>query len=242
MKLGKLPPRLDPRTLRMARYMTPELPPPPAAVDWTRGMGDDFGMMLNDRIGCCTCSTPGHMVQVFSAANGARIDIPDAAILKAYKDVSGYDGTDESDRGAVVLDVLRYWKNVGIGGHKILGFAAVDLKNRIHTMQAIHVFGGIYLGASLPESIDRQETWRVDLGDAGDGRASLGGHAFSAHSYDEHGPRGITWARRQPTTWPFLDAYSDEAFVVVSEEWADANGAPSGFDRDQLLADIRAVS
>ena len=36
-RLGKLPPRLDPRTLKLAKYLAPGLPKPPAALDWTQG-------------------------------------------------------------------------------------------------------------------------------------------------------------------------------------------------------------
>lgn len=221
--------------------MTPELPPPPAERDWTSKVSK-FGMMLNDQLGDCTCATAGHMIQVFTAANGHQVDIPDAAILKAYEDVGGYvPGDPSTDNGAVVLDLLNYWRTTGIGGHKILGYAAVDLKNRVHTMQAIDIFGGIYLGASLPESIERQASWHIDLDDDGAGIASLGGHAFSAHSYTRHGTTGVTWANPQDASWAWMDAYVDEAYVVVTEDWADADGAPSGFNRDQLLADMRAV-
>jgi hypothetical protein len=47
-KLGKLPPRHDHRTLMLAKY-TVALPPPPAAVDWSRKL-DHLGMMKNDTL------------------------------------------------------------------------------------------------------------------------------------------------------------------------------------------------
>ncbi len=64
MKLGKLAARRDPRTLRLARYLAPALPPPPAQVDYTCGV-KDWGMMLNDRLGCCTIAAVGHAVQAW---------------------------------------------------------------------------------------------------------------------------------------------------------------------------------
>jgi hypothetical protein len=52
MRLGKFPRRHDRRTLKMARYLTAALPPAPASADWTSGI-TDWGMMLNDQLGCC---------------------------------------------------------------------------------------------------------------------------------------------------------------------------------------------
>ena len=55
----------------MARYLASGLPPAPPAVDYTRGI-TDFGMMLNDRLGCCTIAAVGHGVQVWRLnASGA---------------------------------------------------------------------------------------------------------------------------------------------------------------------------
>lgn len=243
-KLGKLEAVHDPRTLRIARYMTPDLPPPPDMVDWHAGV-DDFGMKLNDQLGDCTCATAAHMIEIFGAANGREIVIPDASVLRAYQDVGGYvPGRPETDQGAYVLDLLRYWRTDGFVDengtvHKILGFAAVDLKDELQVMQSIAIFGGIYWGFGLPRSIDRQETWSIDLGADGAKIGSLGGHATSSHSYRRGvGLECVTWARRQPMTWPWAYGYADEAFVVVSEDWADSDGAPNGLDKDRLLSDL----
>ena len=56
VKLGKRPRRHDPRTLQLARYLkgAGQVPPlqPPASVDYTQGI-KNWGMMLNDQLGCC---------------------------------------------------------------------------------------------------------------------------------------------------------------------------------------------
>lgn len=245
VKLGKLPPRHDTRTLRFARYAAPDMPAPPPMVEWDTE-ARDFGMLLNDQLGDCTCATIGHMRKVFNAANGRQLRVVDDAILEAYKAVGGYvPGRLETDNGAYAIDALNYWRNVGVGGDKILGYAAVDLKNRTHFMQGIAWFGGVYLGVALPRTAESQSDWHVAAsgmrGDPAPG--SWGGHAMSAHAYQvDVGLRGITWGGRQPMSWAWLDAYCDEAYVVVSEEWADADGAPPGFDKDRLLRDILAVS
>src|SRR5580658_8869232 len=57
-KLGKKAPKIDSRTLRLAKYLT-AVPPPPASCDWTKGV-TEWGMMLNDALGDCTCAAIGH--------------------------------------------------------------------------------------------------------------------------------------------------------------------------------------
>jgi hypothetical protein len=59
MHLGKRPKRHDPRTLKLARYMTGTLPPAPSQVDYAHGIAD-WGMMLNDKLGCCTIPPSSH--------------------------------------------------------------------------------------------------------------------------------------------------------------------------------------
>ena len=42
----------------------------------------------------------------------------------------------DTDRGAVELDVLRYWRKTGIGGTKIDAFMALEPKNHLHVQAA----------------------------------------------------------------------------------------------------------
>lgn len=205
-------------------------------------------MMLNDRYGCCTCATPGHMIQVATAANGKQVTIPDAEILRAYKAINpGFREDDPgTDTGAFVVDALDYWRDQGFRDaagrvHKILGRATVDMANPLEVMQGVARFGGVYFGLGLPLSAQDQASWRVDLGAAGAEVGSWGGHATSLHAYRRgHEGTFITWGADQPATFPWIYAYADEAYVVVTEDWADADGAPNGLDKAQLLADLRA--
>lgn len=244
-RLGKKEARVVPGALKLSKYLTPSLPPAPPRRDWTLALGR-IGQMLNDVEGDCTCATPGHMIQVFTSANGRQVDIPDEVIDAMYRRISGYDGTPETDQGAFVVDALADWKKNGLQDstgrvHKILGSADVSLGNREHFKQAIDCFGGVYLGVSLPLSAQDQANWTLALGDGDSGRGSWGGHATSAHHYDENGLWVVTWGILQRLSWPWLDVYCDEAHAVVTEDWADSDGAPSGFDKATLLADLTAV-
>ena len=139
MKLGKLPPRHDGRTLQLARYMK-ALPPPPAAVDWTKGI-TAFGMMLNDALGDCTIAGCGHAVQIWTANLGAEITVPDPTVEQFYEEWDGYDPADPStDQGGVELDVLNSWRQGGFAGHILTGFADPHPANLEAVRQAIEPF------------------------------------------------------------------------------------------------------
>jgi hypothetical protein len=126
MRLGKRPRRHDGRTLKLARYMAPALPKPPANVDYTRGV-TEWGMMLNDSLGCCTIAAVAHAVQTWTANASAELTVPDSAILQYYEQWDGYNPADaDSDQGGVELDVLKSWRQQGFSGHGLDAFVAIE--------------------------------------------------------------------------------------------------------------------
>jgi hypothetical protein len=126
-KLGKKAVRHDPRTLKLARY-TAALADPPTECNLT-GKITDLGMMLNDALGDCTCASIGHMVQAWTAEDGAQVIIADADIEKAYEAFCGYrPGDPSTDQGGIELDVLNGWRQVGVAGHQITAYAALQVQ------------------------------------------------------------------------------------------------------------------
>lgn len=242
-KLGRLPTRHDPRTLKLASYTAP-LPAIPDMKNWGVVSGD-WGMMRNDELGDCTIAAAGHMVLLDTAARGTPVRIEDCEIVRAYAAVSGYTPGDPStDNGAVELNVLNYWRQLGIGGHKILGYAAVPLNNRLALRQAIYLFGAVYAGVELPRTAQDQDVWNVDP-DGGEDSApgSWGGHAVPLVGYDTHALACITWGEPKWLTDDWWAKYGSEAYVVISEDWAPPGGvAPNSFNMDQLKADLAAIT
>jgi hypothetical protein len=237
-RLGKLPPRHDPRTLMLAKY-TAALPPSPAAVDWSRKL-DHLGMMKNDTLGDCTCAAVGHMIQTWTSQTAGQAIIPDVDIVGLYERACGYDPSDpDSDQGGVEIDVLNYWRRNGVDGHGLDAFAAVSRRHHADVKDAVWLFGGAYIGIALPLSAQSQQVWDVPPGGpAGDGASgSWGGHAVPVIAYDAGGLTCITWGALKRMTWAFWDAYCDEAYACLSRDWAAAK-APSGFDWAALDADL----
>jgi hypothetical protein len=246
-RLGKLPPRFDPRTLRFARYLERELAPPPTSVDYATPV-KNWPMMGNDTTGDCTCAAAGHMVEEWTANTGKARILTDSAILTAYAHFSGGD----PERGASMLDVLNFWRQTGIGGDRILAYAQLEPRNASEAQDAIYLFGNCYLGLALPDFAVAPGTdflatpWSVPpqgaVGNAAPNPEN--GHCVPLVAYDARNAWAVTWGALKPMTWQFFVTYMDEAFAVLSPDWINTKlgRSPSGFDLAGLEQDLKAVT
>ena len=81
-KLGKLPVRHDARTFKLANYVR-ALPKAPAVVDWTTKV-PNYGMLCNDRLGCCVIAGMMHLAMQQRAFAGLPVVVPsDADVIAA---------------------------------------------------------------------------------------------------------------------------------------------------------------
>lgn len=242
MRLGRKAIKRDTRTLAFGNYLTPALPPPPPAADWSKGM-TDFGMMLNDTLGDCTIAGCGHAVQVWTANTGTETTLPDSSILAAYEQWDGYDPNDpDTDQGGIELDVLNDWRKNGLAGHSLLAYADPSVASLDEIRQSIALFGGVYIGLSLPLTAQTQDVWDV-VADGGVHAepGSWGGHCVYVPSYDQNGFTCITWGKMKTMTLAFWNQYCDEAHTLLGQDWLTTKGSPVGFDQAQLLSDLKAL-
>lgn len=252
MRLGRKALKTDSRTLMLARYMTSTLKPPPAKCDWTKGI-TEWGMMLNgpeptepqfpNGLGDCTIAGLAHAIQVWTANNGSMTTVPDATILSYYEKFDGYvPGNPKTDNGGVELDVLNNFQKNGFAGHPLLAFADPKVANLTQVRQAISLFGGLYIGLSLPVTAQSQKVWDVSAkGGANAKPGSWGGHCVFVAAYDQKTFTCITWGKPQAMTVAFWNKYCDEAHALLSPMWISAKGAPNGFNLAQLKADLQAI-
>jgi hypothetical protein len=246
LKLGKVVARHDPRTLLLASYITPTLPTPPASFDLTSKV-HAWGMMDNDQIGDCTCAAAGHLIMEWTANAGKKMVTPtDKQIVAAYSAVTGYNPvTGANDNGANEIDILNYWRQTGIAGHKIGAFMALEPSNHNHVMDSVYIFEGCYIGVQLPKSaqpqVQNHQPWSVPPGGpVGDGApGSWGGHAIPVVAYDARGVTVVTWGALQTMTWSFWEVYCDEAYAILSKDYLTGRSTtPEGFSLKQLQADL----
>lgn len=246
-KLGKHRPKIDSRTLKFGSYLTSQLAPPPASVDYANPV-TTWPMMGNDQYGDCTCAAAGHMIEEWTANTGTIEVLPDTTILKTYNHFAH----GNPDAGANMLDVLKYWRSSGIGKDKIMAFAQLEPQNDVQLQDAVSIFGNCYIGLALPNFAVAQGTnfldipWEVPAGGAvGDAAPNPNnGHCVPAVAYDQRTITVVTWGALKTMSWQFYDAYADEAFGVLSQDWINKKlgTTPSGFDLTTLKQDLASVT
>jgi len=246
MRLGKLAPAQDDRTLQLVKYLTPgiKLPTPPKLQVWSKPV-KSWHMYQNDQIGDCTCATAAHLIHCWSAnSKRQEHELTDQEVVGMYSLITGYNPKKpETDRGAIELSVLKYWTNRGFAGHKLGAFVAVSPTSAQIIKDAIYLFGGIYTGFALPLSAREKAIWDVPPGGLrGQGEVgSWGGHAVPIIDYDERVLTCVTWGKLQRMTWGFLQAYMDEAYALISPDFLAGDKAPNGFDLATLQKDLVAL-
>lgn len=260
-KLGKRAPIIDPRTLKLKTYLDfKTLPDEPPVRYWGKNVSV-WPMYLNDKLGCCVPAGGGHTVQDWTAAATTLFSPSDADILKVYEEAGGYNPNDPTtDQGMALLDMLNYWRKVGISGHKIDAFMQMGLPSDNLTVapppmspaavalwkqlrQVINIFGCAYVGVQLPLLAQNQvgTMWTVPsngpVGDASPG--SWGGHCVVLVDYNAYGVLCVTWGQLQLISWNWLFYYMDECWAVLSKDWMKPSKiAPSSFNWGQLEDDI----
>jgi hypothetical protein len=238
--LGKLSPKYDARTLRLATYIekrrVPKVPQTHNLSRKTRKAFPDLGMMRNDALGCCTVSALGHAFQGWTVFGKKPWRPADEDIVNAYNRING-----GVDQGAYMLDALNTARREGIGGNKIHAFVAVDPLNHDQVRTAHFLFGGLYFGASLPRNAQVQKVWDLVPGN-GSEPGSWGGHAMNLFDTGAKVLRAATWGGVQDLTWAWWDRYVDECYAVLEEDFVgDDRRSPQGFSLKRLDEDLRAL-
>lgn len=253
LKLGKLgrtaPSARDRRTLWFSRYMAgPGYTAPPPLDDWT-GATSDYTWLGNDRAGCCTRTCYGHVIQQRAALLGIPCTLTVDDVLSAYKAGTGWDGVpgSPSDRGDTILNALVQMRNTGLGRYKIRAFGRVNHNDTVEMRAALHLFGSVIVGASLPKAIQRQgHAWDVNepgqrLFDEHPG--SLGGHAFMLTGHQRGKWWAMPWVEKTTISYAWDDLYIEEAWFVIDDLWVTQNRhAPNGFDLARIEADAAAIT
>lgn len=258
LKLGKLAPQYDPRTLPLEKYLTAAAPrEAPASCDWYSQQTHAWGMLANDRYGDCAPVACLHAQMSWDAyadrdADGKQLLYTDSDAVQAYADVTGFSPRDPStDRGTIYIECMKHWQTKGIGGRRIAAFVSVNPRDQRLVKLGCWLMGGLQLGLQLPLGAQPQfasgAPWQAPASPKPPtGRwaaGTWGGHAVNVVGYDDSWVYCVTWGKIQRLSWHFWDTYADEAYAVISEEWFTKEGkSPSGFDLYTLWQDLRDVT
>jgi len=252
-KLGKLPPKKNPKTLRLSKYLATDMLPTPASKVYREyKVPEDAKLMFgNDTIGDCTCAGIANLLILMTCHTGS-IFIPTLEdVIAVYSAVTGYDprqtdadGNNPTDQGACMTDVLDYMRQTGMAGHKILAWAKIDHRNRTMRNLGVDLFGATYVGVNLPRSAEQQfdagQDWSLVRHSA-----IVGGHAILRPGYGSQGDDYVTWAKwDQKASLEWSAAYVEEEYVVITEDWIDqvTEKTPGGLDLATLESDLKLVA
>lgn len=233
-KLGALAP-VRPYGLRtLAVYANGRLPAPPATASVPAVAR--WGMMDNDRLGCCTVSGVGHAIIAWNEEVSQADMVPtDDQVESTYFALTG-----GADAGCVEADVLRHWHTKGLFGHTIAGYAPVETHDFVGLQQAIAFYGAAYLGVALPESAQEQfqsgAAWTVVPGSPIEG-----GHCILAVGYNHEYVQCVTWGGVVNVAYPWLAHYLTETWAIISHQFVKAGHGPS-LDLATLQADIKSIT
>jgi len=251
MKLGRQARAFNPKIKNMRAVYGKPLPTPPAAIDWSHNI-TDFGVMLNDRLGDCTCAAVYHARQIWTANTLTEQTEPDRCVLNLYEAATGYNPQNPAtDQGGVEQYVLQYLLNEGIPlgdgtRDKILGFMEVDHNNINDVKLTIAEFGLAYIGFNVPNSMfaagEPPQVWTVSQDP--NLAATEGGHAIILIAYDDQGPTCVSWGKKYKMTWEFFSRYTDEVYAIVDKSWIETTGkTPLNLtlqELEELMADLRS--
>ena len=244
--LGRLPEDPSKPRLTLAPHLTAAAPPP--AADWYSNV-QAWGMLANDAWGDCVFAGNGHIIEQQTAlGEGDETIVTDTETLAEYSKVTGFNpdagppGENPTDQGALIQDGLADLRKNGLAGQKIAAFARVAQGNQAEVKTALAELGALSLGVNLPRSamdqFDAGQPWTV----SGDGTI-LGGHCITAFGYDAEYVYIVSWGKVVPATWAWLARYCDEAWAVVSAQWAGKGGRdPEGVDLYGLGAEFAALT
>jgi hypothetical protein len=203
-----------------------------------------WGMLANDQVGDCTAAAVYHLIQLWLSNNSIAFTPTDAEAIALYSNTSSYPNADD---GAAEIDVLKYWAKTGVPtsiGTDVVTFASLNPRDLNQLKLSIEWFGGAYLGVDLPITAqDQTAEWDV-VSTSGDGAAgSWGGHAVCAVAYDQQTFTVVTWGQLMKVSNAFMQAYLEEAYAVVSQDWlVDSGISPPGLNWAGLMADMKALT
>ncbi len=249
LRLGKQPATDDTRDLLFTKYVdATQIPPAPAEFGHeTLFPPKGWGMLGNDEWGDCAWAGPAHETMLLSTEGAHPATFTTANVLSDYAAGTGFNpsagppGSNPTDQGSNVRDVLQYRRKTGIidegkKRHKIGAFVKLEPKNLNQIYQALYLFQAVGIGLEFPRSAMEQfnegKPWSVV-----EGAQIEGGHYVCCVA--KHQDIDIvTWGALQQMTVPFFEKYCDEAWAYISTEDLQKGKDPDGFKLSQLKEDL----
>lgn len=245
--------------------------PPKNGTPWgvmyenaVKDMGDPWlGMLGNgpdkdnppgypDGVGNCVLDDDLRNIAFWTAlGSGTKIRPTTKDAYDLYSKVAGFNASDpNTDTGTEPHDNAKYmtatgWTDSHGVVHKLAGWMPIDPLNDNHVKWAIQMFGCVKWCMNFPGFASAQfdkGTWDY----TGQPYSIEGGHDVMGTQYEQipgHDMYDIvSWNKRISMTHRFKVKFMDMCVAPVSIDFIRQNGtSPSGFNLDQMLANLKAV-
>jgi hypothetical protein len=252
--LGKLPKKSDSRTLNLSLpklgLLTRKVAAKDTVIDETaeKRKEQSWDPLGNKDYKDCAFAAAGYAEMIWALLYGKSFGNPtEDRILDAYSKVTGFKADDkDTDNGADLLTVLKFWQNTGIADQRITAFAEV-IPDDLETLKwTIASFGVAYVGLQLPsawqapkkgkESDKQNFETRRRLLDPATWQNRVNGHCVI---YTGYSPASeftcVSWGLTKKVSRAFHLHYCDEAYTVIPPEPAE------GMVGSAKLQDLKAA-
>jgi hypothetical protein len=257
-KLGKKPARpwqAPGSKFRLGSYLAGAALPPLPSTFGHQSLIGQWGMLANDRVGCCVIAGGDHETMLFNAEAGHVVSFVDANTLGDYRAVSRLQGdnppfdptTLANDNGCDVQVAANYRRKTGLVDasgkrHTVAAYLALDPGDTDHLLLASYLFSAVGIGLALPSSaIDQTkkgQTWDVVSGSPNEG-----GHYVPLVGRLPSGALvSVSWGQTQLMTARFFQTFCDEAVAYVSTEDLVNQKSPENFSYADLISDLAALA
>jgi hypothetical protein len=240
---GMLPWRPEAVKLRLRSYlMMPAFPALPVTfghVHQAAPVGG-WGMLGNDKYGCCVMSGAAHETMTWAWASGHPIPRFDGkGVVKQYLELTG-----GADGGLDPISTAKWRVRDGLVDamgdiHQVKAFGSVG--NLVDVELSVYMFGSCGIGLALPGNAEQQfidgRPWDDVAGEPRDG------HYVPCVGKNTAGNLVVvTWGKLQAMTPAYFNKYAVGAICYFSLEYLLATGkSPELFDEAQLDADLAAM-
>lgn len=224
-------------------YVDPIATPIPAGPLGHVDLVKDWGMLANDRYGCCAWASAAHEVMLQNAANKRTVTFTDDNVLSDYASTGFDPKTGANDNGTNMFQLYTYRKNTGVIDstgirHRLSAFLEIKPGNDDELAAAIYLFGVVGIGIKVYDWAEQQfanhQVWAPQRG----GKL-MGGHAIPIVGRTASGNfQAVTWGGVQELTPDFFREYTTSAFVGITQDYLTGDKSPEGLDSALLLQDL----
>jgi len=229
MRLGKLAPEFDERTIQFSNYLDSTFHAP-TKFDFDKGRAPiptgDWG---SNKFSCDVISAQANQLLRLGRIDQRRtIPLTNNDVIRRYKRISGSEKAgDANDIGITVLSAMKDWKRGWKIRDKLYSLAMygeIEPRERELIRTCIYVFRGVHFGLWLPIAArDLGDRWDYN-GENGEGwkPGGLGGALAYCKAYSPTGYELLLWGRKIAVSNSFVEKFCDECWIAVEylDWWA----------------------